>query len=176
METDRAKTFGGRRDELVAAVFFNDASARDAIVDLKLAGFGSDAIGVALSEHGKQLENSGEHAFPSDLGGEHRMRWRLRHSFEHDLQTQGPGLSTGEHVDTARRDVPPFTEIDLEETLLRLGVLPATIHLLQDRMGPEGMLILVDAGERVNEVESILVRNSGMIRTAMVTEQPQVTS
>jgi hypothetical protein len=175
METDGVQKFGGRRDELVAAVFFDDVTARDAIVDLKSAGFGASVIGVALSDHGKQVESAGGHASPSDLDGKHTIRWRFWQWFEHDLHTQGPGLSTEEHVD-AQRERHPFTEIDLEQTLLRLGVLPATIHLLQDRMGPDGMLILVDARERVNEVESILVRNSGMLRTAMVTEQPLVTS
>ena len=38
-------------------------------------------------------------------------------------------------------------------------------------MGREGLFIIVNAGDRgEKEVESILVRNRGMLRTAMATE------
>jgi hypothetical protein len=45
-----------------------------------------------------------------------------------------------------------------------------TIKLLGDRIGADGLLILVDAGDRVDQVESILLRNGGILRTVMATE------
>jgi len=38
------------------------------------------------------------------------------------------------------------------------------------------MLILVDAGDRCDEIESILERNRGMSRTVMATERSRITS
>ena len=43
---------------LVAALFSDDVSARDAIADLRLAGFVASNIGVALSEEGKRASLS----------------------------------------------------------------------------------------------------------------------
>ena len=37
------------------------------------------------------------------------------------------------------------------------------------------MLILVDAGDRCDEVESVLERNRGMSRTVMATERAKIT-
>jgi hypothetical protein len=39
-----------------------------------------------------------------------------------------------------------------------------------------GMLILVDAADRCDEIEAILERNRGMSRTVMATERSKVTS
>jgi hypothetical protein len=163
--TDGTKILAVRPDELVAAVFFDDVSARDAMADLKLAGFAAESIGVAISEQGKRAD------LPTDVDGKHSLLWRLRHSFQHDLHSKGPGFSTQADPAAASAENLPFTELDLPESLLKAGVAPDTIQLLNDRMGTDGLLIVVDAGERLNEVESILVQNRGMLRTAMVTQQ-----
>jgi hypothetical protein len=55
-------------------------------------------------------------------------------------------------------------------------VAPATINLLDREIGANGMLILVDAGDRCHEIESILERNRGMSRTVMATECNKLTS
>ena len=157
---------------MVAAVFFDEVSARDAIADLKLARFHAADIGVALSEEGKRAQSLGPDVKHGcvDLEGKHSILWKLRHSFEHDLHSHGPGLSSREDAAAANEEKPAYTEIDLADTLAGLGVAEDTKNLLNDRIGPDGLLILVDAGERVNEVESILVRNRGMLRSAMATQ------
>ncbi len=159
--------------DLVAALFFDEVSARDAIADLKLAGFSAGQIGVALSKQGK-LEQTG--TVPCDLAGKHSIWWKFRHSFEHDLHSQGADLSSTQDKAATTREATPYTEVDLTDTLHAIGVAPATIGLLDREIGADGMLIMVDAGVRCDEGESILERNRGMVRTVMATEQAKVTS
>jgi hypothetical protein len=71
---------------------------------------------------------------------------------------------------------PPFTEIDLTDTLHGLGIAEATIKLLHHQFGAKGFLILVDAREGEDRIESILLNNRGMPRTVMVTERAKITS
>jgi hypothetical protein len=158
---------------LVAALFLDEISARDAIADLKIAGLSAGQIGVALSQRGK-LEHS--QSVACDLHGKHSIRWKLRHSFEHDLQSHGADLSSKHDEVTAMAETTPYTEVDLDDTLGRIGVAQATINLLDREIGANGMLILVDAGVRCDEIESILGRNRGMPRTVMATERCRITS
>jgi hypothetical protein len=165
MLTRETRGFGKKPDQVVAAIFFNDVSTRDAIADLKLAGFHADEIGVALSER-----RDAKH-LPPEIEGKHSILWQLRHAIRHDNQSHGAGLSNAEDLAAACKERPAFTTIDLAETLGRRGVAKETIKLLDDRMGPDGSFIIVDAGDRgEKEVESILVRNRGMLRTVMATE------
>jgi hypothetical protein len=162
---------GTRSSSLVAAVFLDEVSARDAIADLKLAGVRANQIGVALSDEGKRV-----HAL-SDLEGKHSILWRLRHSIQHDTHRhQGTGLSSRQDAAAANEEQPPFTEIDLTDTLRELGIAEATIKLLHHQVGSKGFLILVDAGDDEDRLESILLNNRGMPRTVMVTEQAKITS
>jgi hypothetical protein len=159
--------------DLVAALFFNEMSARDAIADLNIAGLRAGQIGVALSKRGKlELTKS----VPCDLHGKHSIWWKLRHSIEHDLHSHGAGLSSTKDEVAARGERAPYTEVDLSDTLGGIGVAPATINLLDREIGANGMLILVDAGDRCHEIESILERNRGMSRTVMATECNKLTS
>jgi hypothetical protein len=159
--------------DLVAGLFFNEMSARDAIADLKIAGLRAGQIGVALSERGKlELTKS----VPCDLQGKHSIWWKFRHSFEHDLHSQFAGLSSTKDEVATRGETTPYTEVDLNDTLQGIGVAPATINLLDHEIGVNGMLILVDAGDRCDEIESILERNRGMSRTVMATERSKITS
>ncbi len=176
MWTDGTKTYGTKAFRVVAAIFFDEVTARDAIVDLKLAGFPAGAIAVAPSPAGEPAEGGQGATLAKDLSGEHTMHWRLRHTFKHDLHARRTDLTSVDDVVEASREEVPFTEIELKQTLLQSGVAPATIQLLQDRMGSNGMLIMVDAGDRVDEVESILVRDGGMLRNVMATEQSRITS
>lgn len=172
MRTSDRRTFGSKPARLVAAVFFDDVSARDAIADLKLAHFHADEVAVALPQKRKGTQTAApeENRTPPNLEGKHSIPWRIRHSVQHDLQTHGPGLSTKEDREAAQQEKPAFTEVDLADTLAAIGVAEDTIKLLEDRMGPDGLLILVEAGDRVDDVESILVRNRGILRTVMATE------
>jgi hypothetical protein len=159
--------------DLVAALFFDETSARDAIADLKLAGLSARQIGVALSKQAKpKLTNS----MPCDLNGRHSIWWKFRHSFEHDLHSHGADLSTTAAEAASTAESKPYTEVDLTDTLKEIGVAPATINLLDHEIGANGMLIMVDAGDRCDEIESILERNRGMSRTVMATERSRITS
>ncbi len=159
--------------DLVAGLFFDETSARDAIADLNIAGLRAGQIGVALSKRGK-LELS--KTVPCDLHGKHSVWWKLRHSFEHDLHSHGADLSSKHDQVSAMEETMPYTEVDLDDTLREIGVAPATINLLDREIGANGMLILVDAGDRCDEIESILERNRGMSRTVMATERAKITS
>jgi hypothetical protein len=159
--------------DLVAALFFNEMSARDAIADLKIAGMRAGQIGVALSKRGK-LEHT--KTVPCDLHGKHSILWKFRHSIEHDLHQPGAGLSSTHDEVASRGETSPYTEVDLDDTLGAIGVARATINLLDREIGANGMLILVDAGVRCHEIESILERNRGMSRTVMATERARFTS
>jgi hypothetical protein len=159
--------------DLVAALFFNEMSARDAIADLKIAGLRAGQIGVALSKRGKREHTE---SVPCDLHGKHSVLWKFRHSFEHDLHSQGADLSSKQDQVATKGETTPYTEVDLEDTLRGIGVAPATINLLDGEIGANGMLILVDAGDRCDEIESILERNRGMLRTVMATERCKITS
>jgi hypothetical protein len=160
---------------LVAALFFDDVSARDAIADLKIAGFRASNIGIALSEKGKQAQHGSSDAnhVPTQPvpEGKHSLYWKLRHSFERDLHSQRTDLSSREDAAAANEEKPPYTEIDLTYTLLGLGIAEDTIRLLDREIGADGVLILVDAGDLANEVESILVQNRGILRTSMATQR-----
>jgi hypothetical protein len=168
MWTRDTHRFAGKPSDLVGAIFFDQTSARDAIADLKLARFHADEIAVAAPEYRKQEA-------PLNADGEHSKLWKLRHSFEHDLQSHGADLSSRKDLAAATSEEPPFTGIDLVESLTELGVARDTIKLLEDRMGADGLLIVVHAVDRIDEVESILVKNRGMLRTVMVTQPSSTT-
>ena len=167
------------RPHLVAAVFLDEVSARDAIADLKLAGVRANQIGLALSDEGKRLLalNPDAKHLPSDLEGKHSVLWRVRHSIKHDVYGhQGPGLSSRQDAAAANEEQPPFTEVDLTDTLRALGIAEATIKLLHHQVGAKGFLIMVDAPADADRIECILLNNRGMPRTVMVTEQAKITT
>jgi hypothetical protein len=171
MWNQQGQANGTKPSSLVAAVFLDEVSARDAIADLKLAGVRANQIAVALSDEGKRV-----HAL-SDLEGKHSILWRLRHSIQHDTHRhQGTGLSSRQDAAAANEEQPPFAEIDLTDTLRELGIAEATVKLLHHQVGSKGFLIMVDAGDDGDRLESILLNNRGMPRTVMVTEQAKITS
>ena len=179
MWNQQGQAIGAKPSHLVAAVFLDEVSARDAIADLKLAGVRANRIGVALSDEAKRLHSLNPEAkhLPSNLEGKHSVLWRVRHSIKHDVHGhQGPGLSSREDAAAANEEQPPFTEIDLTDTLRELGIAEATIKLLHHQVGSKGFLVLVDAGDDEDRLECILLNNRGMPRTVMVTEQAKITS
>ena len=153
---------------VVAAVFFNEKSTRDALADLKSAHFPADKVAVAAHGTRQTSPNAASAGDgPLNMQGDHSIFWRLRHSAQRDAHAQGP---PAEYIEATSEDEPAFSYVDLRDTLGALGLAGTTIQLLEDRMGPDGFLILVDAQDRQSEAESILVRNRGMLRTAMATE------
>jgi hypothetical protein len=173
MWTHPIKRMGLTRSNLVAALFLKAVSARDAIADLKIAGFRGSDIGVALSKQGEREQQRSPAAVrsPADLDGKHSIRWKVRHSLKHDLHTHGGGLSSRADAAAANEEKPAYLKIDLTDTLRGLGVAEDTIKLLDEEMGRDGMFVLVHAGDRGDEAESILDRNRGFVRTVMVTER-----
>jgi hypothetical protein len=173
MWTHPIRRMGLTRSNLVAALFLKRVSACDAIADLKIAGFHTSDIGVAISKLGeRELQRSPETTrTPADLEGKHSIRWKVRHSVQHDLHTHGGGLSSQPDAAAANLEKPAYTEIDLTDTLRGLGVAEDTINLLDEEMGRDGMFVLVHAGDRGEEAESLLDRNRGFVRTVMVTER-----
>ena len=179
MWNQQEQATGMTPSHVVAAVFLDEVSARDAIADLKLAGVRASQIGVALSHEGKRIHGLNPDAkhLPSDLEGKHSVLWRVRHSIKHDVHSHhGPSLSSREDAAAANEEQPPFTEVDLTDTLRGLGIAEKTIELLHHQVGAKGILVMVDAGDRADQLESILVQNRGMPRTVMVTEQAKITS
>jgi hypothetical protein len=163
---------GTSPSHLVAAVFLDEVSARDAIADLKLAGVRANQIGVALSDECKSAKH-----LPSDLQGKHSRLWRVRHSIKHDVHShEGPGLSSLPDAAAANQELPPFVDIDLTDTLRGLGIAESTIKLLHHQVGAKGFLVMVDALDHEDQLESILLKNRGMPRTVMVTEQAKITT
>ena len=55
MWNQQGQAIGTKPSHLVAAVFLDEVSARDAIADLKLAGVRANRIGVALSDEAKRV-------------------------------------------------------------------------------------------------------------------------
>lgn len=173
MWTHPIRRMGLTRCNLVAAVFLKVISARDAIADLKIAGFHTTDIGVALSKQGEREQQGGPEAVraPDNLEGKHSIPWKVRHSLKHDSHSHGPGFSSQKDAAEANEEQPVYTAIDLTDTLRGLGVAEDTIQLLHQEMGKDGLFILVHAGDRGEEAESILERNRGFLRTVMVTER-----
>jgi hypothetical protein len=163
MWTENAQRIGITPNKLVAAVFLDETAARDAIADLKLAGFTAGDIGVCSSCGGGHKD--------ADPAGKHSLRWRLRHSFQSDLYKQGPAVPTSKgHEALANQEGIPYTELDLAEAMRALHMPPETIQLVDREVGPDGLLIFVAAGyDREREVESILERDRGILRTSMAT-------
>jgi hypothetical protein len=180
MWNQQGQAIGMTHSRLVAAVFLDEVSARDAIADLKLAGVRSNQIGVALSDEGKRahgLNPGGGKHLPGDLEGKHSVLWRVRHSIKHDVHGHdGPGLSSLQDAAAANEERPPCTEIDLSDTLRGLGIAEATIKLLHHQVGAKGFLVMVDDCDDADRIESILLQNRGMPRTVMVTEKAKITS
>src|SRR5580658_10338091 len=75
MWDQQGQAVGMSSSHLVAAVFLDEVSARDAIADLKLAGVHANQIGVALSDEAKRIHSLNPEAkhLPSNLEGKHSV-------------------------------------------------------------------------------------------------------
>ena len=166
MATQSAANLGILRNNLVAAVFLDDISARDAIADLKIAGFHANEIGVCTSHQSSQAHLS------ADPAGRHSLMWRLRHSAQIDLEAHGTSLTNKGYLAVATQEQPAYTELKLDSTMRFLGIGENTIQLVDREIGPTGLLIYVAAGDRGSEVETILEKNRGYVRSAMAAEAP----
>ncbi len=164
MWTETAPNIGITPNQLVAAVFLDNTSARDGIADLKLAGFSAADIGICTSRESRNAARA------ADPAGKHSLRWRLRHSVEHDSRTDGPGFTSEPAKEAACQEDVRYTQLDLASAMRSMGLGADTIQLVDREIGPDGLLIFVSAGERSREVESILEKNRGILRTSMATQ------
>lgn len=177
MHPDPTEMIRPMASKLVVALFTDIQSAHGAIVDLTGAGFSNGQISVAFYAENQQarLEATGVHS-PSrraDPVGRSSLAWRLRRSFEHDLHRSGNDQMAGQDQDPSTGEVGrPYCVVDLRDTLLSMGVAEDRILLLNRELGDKGVLVLVQADERLKEAESIIERNSGQIRTDTATERP----
>jgi hypothetical protein len=160
---------------LVAALFKEVKSAHGALFDLASAGIPGDQIGIAFSAAAQQAQQSefdlGRHAEPKD---EYRLTWRLRHGFEDDLHRRGTEQMSRENAPSMGRSERPYYLVDLHDTLRGIGAAEDRILLVDRALGMHGVLVLVEAGDRAREVQSILEKNCGQIRTDSATERQRV--
>jgi hypothetical protein len=157
--------------DLVIGLFVQGKCFRDAVADLAQAGFSRSEIRAAFPIEGQRYLTPRSATKPTNV--KHSLIWRLRQSFEHDLHRRGRDQLSGTPEDESFSEVKLlYSEVPLRDTLRALGVAEDRIVLLNNEMGADGALLLVDAGRSRTNVESILQRNAGIIRTDTATEHP----
>ena len=155
---------------LVAALFTETKSAHGALADLASAGIPGDRIAVTFSAAGQQTQRQQFDSTHSSAADDCSLVWRLRHGFEQDLHQHGAKLAS-ENPSTGSRVERPYCVVELHDTLRGIGVAEERIQLLDRNLGMHGVLILVEAEDQTREVQSILEKNCGQIRTDSVTER-----
>jgi hypothetical protein len=177
MHTDLTEKIKSKTSNLVVALFAGSQAAHGALADLTDAGFSNGQISIAFSAEGKQAQLGkteahypGQHAVSEERTS---LVWKLRRGIEHDLHRSGTAQMTGQDKDLSSGEpLQNYSEIDLRETLQSMGVAEDRILLLNREIREKGVLLLVNAGDRSKEAESIVERNSGQIRTDTATERP----
>jgi hypothetical protein len=168
-----ANTLNDKRmviSDLVIGLFVQGKCFRDAIADLAQAGFRKNEIRAAFPIEGQRYLTP--HSSTKHTKVKHSLSWKLRQSFEHDLHRSGRDQLSGAPESSSFNNVEfLYSAVPLRDTLRALGVAEDRIVLLNNEMGADGALILVNAGDRQMKVESILQRNSGIIRTDTATER-----
>lgn len=177
MQTEPLKNIGTTTYGVVVALFKQTKHVCDAVADLAHAGFGKEQIRVAFpfgNENESRTSAEARHEVrQADPWDQHSLSWKLRQSFQHDLHRKGADQIAGEDQgDSSTRIEAKCSEVDLRHSLMALGAGEPTVHLLSDEAGPDGAIVLVDAGHRWKEADSILDRNSGLIRTDTATALP----
>lgn len=171
----QTKSLSGRN--LAAALFTETRCVRDAVADLRQAGFGADEIYVAFSAEHDQFDPQHSELWQTSQRGEHSVRWRLRHTFERDLhhRTGADDTAVG-HGTGAKELEPACTEVNLHDALKAIGVAEDRIRLVNQQVGAHGALVLVNATTHANKTavhaKTILEKNCGQIRTDTATECP----
>ena len=177
MHTDLTEKIRPKTSNLVVALFADSQAAHGAIADLRDAGFSNGQISIAFSVEGKQAQLGKIEAYSPDQHVVSKERnslaWKLRRSFEHDLHRSGTAQMAGQDKDLSSGETgQTYSEIDLRDTLQSMGVAEDRILLLNREIGEKGVLLLINAGNRSEEAEAIMERNSGQIRTDTATEHP----
>lgn len=159
--------------DLAVALFTETQSVRDAVADLRQAGFQPSQIFVAFSAEHDQFDPQHAELWQSSrhglFGGEHSMRWRLRHSFERDLHHKSLGAFQQPEPEANPH---ACTEVNLHDALKAIGVAEDRIRLVNQQVGAHGALIIVEAAMERRKAERILEKNAGQTRTGTATECP----
>lgn len=163
--------------DVVVALFQENKHVCDAVADLTRAGFGERQIRVAFGIEDHLHLRGGADANRSNpkpgVGDTHSVGWKFKQRFDHDLYRSGTDQIAGEDGGLpAGESKTHCSEVNLRDMLLPLGVTEERIQLLNSEMGAHGALVLVEAGGRAREAESILERDAGVIRTGTATERP----
>jgi hypothetical protein len=180
MATGPLKITGAIIPDLVVGLFTESHSAHGAIADLDIAGFHRDRVAIAFSAEGKKAHQEGSHkghwGEPTPPASEYSLAWKLRHWVEGDTHRRGAEQMSGERPTggQAGHQEEQYSEVDLHDTLKGVGVPEKRILLLDQILGVDGLLVLVDARERSREARVILEKNCGQIRTGMVTERARL--
>lgn len=157
---------------LAVAVFTDPSCLHDAVADLREAGI--DEIAIAFSAENmqrRQTDPKAHRAYERFMHGDrHTMPWRIRHGIEHDLHRKGTEIMAGEGKDQVNPGT-PNEEVNLAETLSGIGVSVDRIDLINREVGCEGALLLVNAGDFLDDVQSILEKDCGINRTETATER-----
>jgi hypothetical protein len=157
---------------LVAALFTETKSAHGALADLASAGIPGDRIAVTFSAAGQQTQRQQFDSTHSGAADDCSLVWRLRHGFERDLHHHGAKRASEKNpLSMGSRVERPYCVVELHDTLRGIGVAEDRIQLLDRNLGMHGVLILVEAEDQTREVQSILEKNCGQIRTDSVTER-----
>jgi hypothetical protein len=152
---------------VVAALFLKKKHVCDAVSDLNKAGFDKGRIRVAYS-----TERPGGPDGEAEGTDEHSMSWRLRHSFNRDLHHQGAEIVAAPNEQISNPAEPLYSVVNLHDCLQAMGLTEARIGLIDHEIGPEGALMLIDAGERWKEATTIVERDCADVRTDTATERP----
>jgi hypothetical protein len=178
METAPAKITKANIPGLAVGLFRESRCAHGAIADLERAGLRGDRIAIAFSAAGKKAHkedpSKGHWGAQIAPASEYSVPWKLRRWFEQDLHHRTVEHDSGEEKTLSTRRKEDYSEVDLRDTLKVLGVAEDRILLLDQILGVNGVLVLVDAAERLREAEVILEKNAGQIRTDSATECPPV--
>jgi hypothetical protein len=149
------------------AYFVNSRNLHDAVTDLCLAGFRSDAINVSglMSGLGRESPEVVRSAATAAFAEEHTLRWRVRRFRVHDRHRRGADQISGDDKDSFAFPNPECTWIDLSDVLAQMNVSPGMVELLRSDTRSERTFMLVDAQGRVDEASAILQVNGGLLRT-----------
>ncbi len=159
---------------VVVASFYDHKHANDAIADLRKAGFGHDAVAITYPTNAKAGPNAeADRISASGAPPKHSWLWKFRQRQEEDLHQRGDQQMSSDGTlpesDAEQMDVNP-TVITLREAFEMFGTYTRDrVAVLNHDMGPRGALLLIKCDLRAREVEALMERNAGTIRTAAVT-------
>jgi hypothetical protein len=151
----------------VSLAYFADyRGVSDSIRDLCTAGFEARNINISQSAAEQKTHPQAEAAGPlPNAIGAHSKLWLWDQYRKHDRQRSGADQMSGLNPTPSEGANPTCSSFNLQGALSAMHVPPVVITLLLRDVQSHGMFMLVDADGRVDEADSILDKNAGLIRT-----------